>query len=94
MNADRALRSLARLPRPRLSAFFAAATAARAQLPAPRRMPTVLTMYWLAVAIAGGLLVTPSWSGVALVIAAITVIAFPAAVLRAALRLLHPLLAR
>lgn len=77
MTVDDLLRTLAAIPRPRLSPFFASrATAhATAAAPPPRRAPRVMWVYWLALAFVSGPLLLTSWIGLAAVIGGAAIVA-------------------
>ena len=68
MTVDSLLRSLARIPRPKVPPFWATRATARATEAQPAaRLPRLMWLYWTALAAIGGPLLLTSWERLAAV---------------------------
>lgn len=83
MSPEDSLRTLAALPRPGLSPFFAARVAARAaNRPAPRAGSRLMSLYWLVLACVAATALAGSLGGVAVLLVATFAAAFPGGLVR------------
>lgn len=83
MSPEDPLRTLAAIPRPGLSPFFAARVVARAaNRPAPRARSRLMNVYWLLLACVAGTALAGTWGGVAVLLLATAGAAFPGALVR------------
>lgn len=85
MNAEDPLRTLAALPRPRLSPFFPARVAARVTSEpgaTPRAASRLMRLYWLVLLLVAGSFLARTWIGLVALALTGVLLAFPLGAVR------------